>query len=596
MIAFFFNFFKISCRNKKSFHALNFLFDKKHYWIITFTIILLALINNNWIFTPKGYLDPWLYFGYGLTFDDNHFGGHLKNGYYKLSRIPWVYTQYIVRKFLGHISASYFISIVFLLIGVFSVFFSIKRLLGKTVAFISSIFLCVYYPFLGSGGADYHNTFVGTLYALSFYILTIAGQSRTNLYKLLILFGFFYGLTIHTMILYLNFIPILLIHFFFLRKQNHEKINFSSFLKWLSYAFLGVSCATVACGLISLIYGYKFWFFLPQLKITQTFLNKEWSVSPWWRPFSWQWTIDAYWIAMLLSVFLLSLTVVVFFALKKRPKNISFFSLSFHVQFVCACFIWLFWHFLKKDTLSTYYFSYPLIIPMAFAIASFFNDRFNLILNVKSFAYYFASFSIFLYFCKASFFPQNILIGQFLIILLSFLLFVFSVFFIRQTIFLAAVFSFVSVTPFICNYHTNNATSSDSYLAIAKASKWLYETYGKKGIKNRAKNIFFWFEEKSCTSDVNNELTQLSYSLVNTSFDYLNFPFPMPEIDNLRLNEVNEKLSQMRTKVIVLVTRDKANVEALQTRLRSIDYHLTSIEFHEIRVNDISIPMYILKN
>jgi hypothetical protein len=578
-------------------------------FLILFSIVL-ALLYNAWMFTPATYLDPWYYVGYGYTFEDRKFAGHLKGEHYKLSRILWIFLQYSARKFFSPLSATYILQYFCLWLGTFSVYFTIRRLLGHIPAFLAAVFLCIYQPFLGSGGADYHNTLVGPLYALSFLILTIAAQKEKRALVWLVVFGCVYGMTAHTLILYVNFAPILLMHFYAVRKVFCKESI--SLIKFLSATLLGFVLATVILGLISSAYGYRFLFFLPQLDLTQTFLYGSWAISPWWRPWS-EWVLNAYWIGPLAAMMLFSLGSLFFHRRKSDTKHhrITVVAQNLHLQFVFICAVWLFWQLLKKDTLNTHYFAYPLIIPFIMSIAASFSLCLS---NQKSsseashagfatFSYYlpmilgivaimllsFKSLFLFKFLCQ---FP--LFISEFLLFSVALsLLFLYK----RrpwQNSFAVAILAVASLLFPVYYYQSSVFSLRDGYLAITEATQWLYNTYGKLGVPDRARNIFIWFDEKA-PKNPRSPLSDIGHSLVATTFEYLHPKLPMPSIQALNLEEVKERLLHKKTKVVVLITENENDVKELQNRLEQVGFSLNLVQFREIRVNDVRIPLYVLK-
>lgn len=567
---------------------------KSPWFAICFIILLsisLGLLHDSWMYTHLGWLDPWMYVGYGYTFDDRKFGGAFKGGYYKLSRVFWISLQYLVRRFFSPLTATYILQYFCLWLGTFSAYFTIRRLLGYVPALMTALFLCVYQPFLGSGGADYHNTLVGPLYALSFLILTIAAQSEKQALKWLILFGCVYFMVAHTLILYVNFAPIMLIHFYAVRKVFcKEQIHF---IKFISATLFGGILATAIGGLISRAFGYPFFFFLPQFGLTKTFLYGSWSVSPWWKPWG-EWVLNANWIGPLVGMLVFALGLLSFRRKERQYHLETVVSQNLLLQFVFLGAIWLFWQLLKKDMLNTPYFAYPLIIPFAISIGASFS--LTLSNSVRNRSLYLPI--IFGITALIALSLRNQLSLQFFFqippLLLLFLLFiaVLTLLSFKQHICAVILLAFSSTLPFY--YQNKDYSFRDGYLAVTEATRWLYNTYGQRDIPNRAKNIFIWFDEKTPKNPCC-PISDIGYSLTNTTFDFLQPAFPMPSIQDLNLQEIQAKLSHRKTKIIVLITENENHVKDLQNRLEQVGLYLTLVQIHEIRMNSIKIPLYVLK-
>ncbi|KAB0269704.1 hypothetical protein [Microvirga brassicacearum] len=127
-------------------------------WLIP---IAQALINETWLYTPLGYLDPWYYLGFGLNYTDPTF----ENQNYKIARLPWLLLQFIVRSLVDAVVASWILQIGTLTLASTSLYLLFARTLGRSAAFFGAAFFAAYTFGHASGGADYHNA-LGGLYSL----------------------------------------------------------------------------------------------------------------------------------------------------------------------------------------------------------------------------------------------------------------------------------------------------------------------------------------------------------------------------------------------------------------------------------------------
>ncbi len=55
--------------------------------------VVQAIINDSWLYSTLGWLDPWYYLGYGLNYLDPTY----LNDYYKVSRVPWILVEFVTR-------------------------------------------------------------------------------------------------------------------------------------------------------------------------------------------------------------------------------------------------------------------------------------------------------------------------------------------------------------------------------------------------------------------------------------------------------------------------------------------------------------------
>jgi hypothetical protein len=70
-------------------------------WITGCLLPLLALFifgGTDWFYEPPGWLDPFMYTGYGYNYPSHEY----LPGYYKISRLPWVLTQAAAHRLLPH--------------------------------------------------------------------------------------------------------------------------------------------------------------------------------------------------------------------------------------------------------------------------------------------------------------------------------------------------------------------------------------------------------------------------------------------------------------------------------------------------------------
>jgi len=556
------------------------------HWFALFFVFLLSLsitlMNNSWIFTTTGWLDPWMNVGYAYTFNDKRFGGDLKT-YYKISRVPWLYLEYIVRKCFSPLGASYFLQYSCLSVSVIAIYSVVRRLLGAIPALVAATILSIYPEFLACGGADYQNTLAGPLYALCFLVLTIAAQSDRKTTQWLILFGFIYATLIHTVVLYINFIPILFFHFYFVRKSfSRDPISFRNLLIFSSS---GILISTCFWGGISRLYGYKFLFFMNQTGVIGRFLCGQWMSSPWWRSWESGWFFNASWMGPLAAGMLFSIGALIISYKKKNNTITDRLAHHLNFQFVFLGLIWVLWQSTKKDMLNTPYFAYLLIIPFVISIAANFslyvrnrslNSLLPVILCVTTIACVYFNFHVF---CL-----QYFQVSLFVLTLCCFLTaFVF--------------YKIHAITSMVClglacsilwSQRPYSILARDSYLAILEASRWVYSTCGS------TKEVFAWFD-----SSEQNQSPLFKDVPISVAYGGLlsciQDPFPMPTIQNLDLKVIKQNLSRRKEKVVVLLTEDVKHVDEMRSRLDLVDIHMDLVQTHEVHVGDIHIPMYVLK-
>src|SRR5262245_24246465 len=131
--------------------------------LVSFAPLALLLFNTDWIFTSEGYLDPWHYVG----FFREYLNPNYSPGAYKLARLPWILSGYLVNSVLPPLPAVYVLHGLFLCVTSLALFIGLYALLGRlALAAVAATALGFYTHAHGSGGWDYHNTAAGAFYLL----------------------------------------------------------------------------------------------------------------------------------------------------------------------------------------------------------------------------------------------------------------------------------------------------------------------------------------------------------------------------------------------------------------------------------------------
>lgn len=555
----------------------------KSPWCALFFLIFIPIINqvwfNAWIFTPNGWIDSWKYVGYGYNFSDPKY-----EDCYKISRIPWIYLQYLVRKIGPTLVATYVLQYFCLWLGTFSTYFCVRKLFGNAAALIAALFLSIYPPYLGSGGADYHNTLAGPLYALSFLILTTAALNEQHVKKWLILFGIVFSMTIHTTMFYVNFVLILAIHFFLVRRTfNKKSVSVRGFA---SSSLLGFVFGTLALGLISRIYGHDFLFFRRQMTlVTKCLVDNVW-LSGWWKPLTGDWLVTAFWLGPLAAGILFSIGLIVFARRLPIKNPVTSLVLAVNGQFVLLGLFWTVWQVCGKPMLNVDYATYPLIIPFAISIAA----NFRLFFSDDSSHFLAAFFGILciliLYFIPShSSILLNLLSISFVFTFGCFLLFFVSILLLKKRPIYSIIFLAIATTVPFLHRHVHEQSGRECYLAIIEANQWI------KNIKQRsARHIYGWFDDYGAGKP----FSEIGYSLFFGIFRFIDSPWPMPAIRDLKLEQFAKKWNPKN--LVVLITDNKEDVIAMQARFQEIGVSLNEIQSREIKVGQTRIPIYALSS
>jgi hypothetical protein len=563
--------------------------------IVLLVPLTLSAINGSWLYTPVGFLDPWYYVGYGYHYDDPSF----MENYYKASRLPWVLAQYIFRHAFSPIVANYILQIGCIWVATAAVYLAAAALFGPVPAAIASAFLAAYTHFHGGGGggADYHNTLAGPLYAISFLLVTLAAQRNRNSWPWFMSSGAAFATAVHTNISFVNLSPILLAHLAVTAHLN--RVPLRSLFPALVAALAGGVAVTGLLGCINVAFGREFLFCGNQIRLALSFVADASLQKSWWRPWSTGWYWSAWYLGPIVGIVITAAITAVCAMRRRLLSDPETQAACISLQFVFLAGLWLCWQASGQTALEPDYFAYPLIVPLSMTIAAAF-----------------------------SFFGPNVISTAGGLILLALVpaamilpltnpgtlswprtmsaLALGSLSFSAVGVALAALGRRIVGALFatgllgVANASTAAAPSSyyasrctfarDGYLAVIEAHRTITR-YG-----NNAQETFVWFDEQErapaegCGRDFS--VASFGYSITATGFQYVQSPFPMRRIAELDREELR-KIADARGR-IALITRNEENSALFAARLTDIGRFVSVLGVDKIRRGSVSFLVYVL--
>ena len=327
-------------------------------WIIP---LVQAIINDGWLYSPIGWLDPWYYLGYGLNYSDPTFPFP---GYYKSSRLPWIFVEFIARHLFNPILASWVLQLGTLALGSASLYFLFSRTLGRNAAFAGAALFAAF-PFVhGNGGADYQNALAGPLYCLTWWLAIRAadlGLSASRLFWI----GAAAITTIHTNVVFSSLLPITAIHFFWTYRVRHSKST--RILPLMIWCGAGALVITVALALINRSVGRPLSFFMPQFNLAGSFVAHPSQQHSWWHSWSTGWYLNAHYLGPFIGALVLASVTLVAAKFRKDSQTIMYC-----VCYILAAALWVFWQSVGQTALDWFYFAYPLAFPFVGVLAASF--------------------------------------------------------------------------------------------------------------------------------------------------------------------------------------------------------------------------------
>jgi hypothetical protein len=339
--------------------------DRKIIAILCAVPLAMAAVNDNWLYTIAGWLDPWYNVAYFVHYNDRTF----LNDYYKIARLSWIIPGYITYAIFSPLIANLILHLGTLILSTCALYLGLKRSLNSKAAFMAAAIMTVYFPFHGSGGWDYQTAPSGAYYLIAFALIAYAAQSPSrNL--LLFLAGASLGAALHANILIVNLLPLIAAHFLTLvyarAKQPIDRrlVIFSAIV-----VMLGMVAITILMGAINYMIGRDFLFFSVLFKIVTSYVADAGHQKQWWLPWSSRWLTDPAmfsYLATPLVVFIVSAGTLIYATLRRR--DICVVAASLVAQYIAAVVIWVFWQSIGQTALQPNYFAHPLILPMFCAI------------------------------------------------------------------------------------------------------------------------------------------------------------------------------------------------------------------------------------
>ena len=275
---------------------------------VTFAYFLfLYLYNPTLFYNPIGWLDPFVYVGYGLYYGYSDFS----DWYYKASRLPWNFLEFTARHIFRPQAAAFFLQFASFSLMSISVFLYFRRLISQSNALLLAV-VSIFFPlFPASGGADYHNTIAAPLYFLMLALFAVSIAERS------LIFAGWGGaaaaLTLHTLPLIALLGPGLALHWLVCCWSHKRTFIFGA----LGVSVVGFAAATIGLGVISAAFGRNFFFFMPQLNFVLWIGNN----NPWWRPFSLDWLAASKSNAYLVGIFVICLVELVILTARRRLRD-----------------------------------------------------------------------------------------------------------------------------------------------------------------------------------------------------------------------------------------------------------------------------------
>ncbi len=343
---------------------------KRWSWLASLSLVaipvILALVNQEWLFTHAGEDDPWRYIGLGYYYFK---APALYSGSYKLSRMAWILIEYAIRNLFSPGTAELILGLGFTIGASIGFYLLVSRFFGRRTAFISSALLSTYTYYLVSRSVDYHNI-AGSLFLIwSLYFLALATQSKKDPRWWFFATGLAFGLAVHSELFVLGCFPAMVVQFFMLSWGNRR-----SMWKAILFSLLGFLFATGALGIAAVISGRSFFFFINQINFVSDYAQIVGTNA--YANTDWKWPLQAAHLALPAAAFLFAAgwlvkDLVKFFQAKLPVDRFTWLQTSLNLQFTLVGIVWLIGEINKREALIRYYFVNPVYIYAFLVFAGF---------------------------------------------------------------------------------------------------------------------------------------------------------------------------------------------------------------------------------
>jgi len=336
--------------------------------ILTLSLIpiILALVNQEWLFTHAGEDDPWRYIGLGYYYFKEP---ALYSGSYKLSRMAWILIEYAIRNLFTPTIAEIILGLGFTIVASIGFYLLVSSFFGKRTAFISSALLSTYSYYLVSRSPDYHNM-AGSLFLIwSLYFLTLATQSKKNPPCWFFVTGLTYGIAVHSELFVLGCFPAMVVQFLMLSWGNKRSI-----WKAILFSLLGFLFITGSFGVAAVLSGRNFFYFMNQINFVLDYSQIVGTGA--YGNADWKWPLQAKHLALPAAAFLFAAgwsvrNLVKFLQSNLLPDRYIWLQTSINLQFTLVGIVWLIGEINKREALIRYYFVNPVYIYAFLVFAGF---------------------------------------------------------------------------------------------------------------------------------------------------------------------------------------------------------------------------------
>ncbi|MDA8086088.1 MAG: hypothetical protein M0Z75_05250 [Nitrospiraceae bacterium] len=317
--------------------------------------LLLLAANPRWILIDPSttLVDPYVYTGYLLDFR-NH--SRIFAGTYYGTRLGFLLPGVVLFSLLPPVAAEITLHLAFAYAGLLSAWFIARRTLGERAGLFAAVLMGGYSYFLFANSWDYVDGAAIAWYLMSMLALTHASGSRGKLP--IFLAGVSFACMVHTELFIVQLAPALFLYYILMDRKGAKNPIWRQALLFAA----GAAAITAAFGLVKMLMGQGFLFFMPSINFATGNIAK---LNPWKTDYH-LWLYSAVWLFIPSVLLLTSLLSIVL----GRDKDRNALYLELHFLFSAA--IMLAFQLWKGTCPFEYFYHASFLIPSAFLAAGAF--------------------------------------------------------------------------------------------------------------------------------------------------------------------------------------------------------------------------------
>ncbi|HUA58569.1 MAG TPA: hypothetical protein VML19_07440 [Verrucomicrobiae bacterium] len=236
-------------------------------WAYILALLSIPLVvlwrQDDTLFTRRGFIDPWFYVGYAKNLLE--FKRYAAPGYYPGSRLAWILPCTAVHALLPPVAAAYVLHLAVWMLGVLSLFFALRGIVGVRAAFLTALLMGTHSWFWYAVGWDYPDGAAMGWVLLATALFIHAAQSPVRRGALFAA-GLAVAAALHSTLGWLGLSPLLPLPYIFLAREWGKRALWRSFFDVALWTGAGAILLTAALGLVNVRLDGSFWFFLPSLR------------------------------------------------------------------------------------------------------------------------------------------------------------------------------------------------------------------------------------------------------------------------------------------------------------------------------------------